>query len=554
MKFNLKPSALLIVSLFLAGCEVLPDAYLRNDIQTAAKYDQGLILASQEALTGPISLSEAMARAVKYNLENRMELMRTAVASRNFELVKMDMMPVLAANAGLSNRSNYDASRSYNVTDGTDSYSYSTSNEHTQKTIDGRFVWNILDFGVSYMQAKQESDRHLISELGRKKIMLTLLEQVRTRFWMAATLQQVSGELNALLGRTKTSLEKLKKIREEKLRAPLDALQEIRILVEIVQQLEEMQQTISLAEIDLASLINVPPGSSLVLAMEDKAPVLEAPNLDIVAMEILALSNSSDYVGELYNARIDQLESRKALVRLLPGLEFSYGLNYDSNRYLYSNTWGEAGLKLSFNIFRLLALDKIQDHNEARENLALSRRLTTNMAIVTKLHLAWQKYQNAIKRYELANYLGDVDAEIANLTANARSNKAGSGTEQIKNDARAMRSKMGRLQTYADAQGTYGTFLFSLGLNPVPKNYQSLSVASLSPILDDAFVKWGKGDFTSEDPVRTESHLTKQDAPAARIPALTATTVSPVSNASLTSTVASTVSGWADSFLKHINP
>lgn len=54
----------------------------------------------QEPLNGPLTLHQAMARAVKYNLEGRLKIMEEALAKRQLDLASFDMLPRMALSAG----------------------------------------------------------------------------------------------------------------------------------------------------------------------------------------------------------------------------------------------------------------------------------------------------------------------------------------------------------------------------------------------------------------------------------------------------------------------
>ncbi|WP_169734494.1 TolC family protein [Cobetia crustatorum] len=284
------------------------------------------------AITEPLDLNHAMARALKYNLDNRVKLMEQALAEQSFNLAKMDMLPVLAANAGFTSRSNEDASSSENVRTGVQSLAQSTSVDKDRSNADLRLSWNVLDFGVSYLKAKQESDRFLIVKSARRDIMAKLLQQTRSAYWKAAVTQKLKPRIDVLLIDTEKALGQLEEIQREKLRAPLDVLQEQRQLLSIMRNLKSLQRSVETSQIELASLINQSPNAEIPLESPSELPALPPlPSNDLDVLERVALANSGEYIGQLYNARIAQREARKSMLRLLPGLEFSYSANYDSN-------------------------------------------------------------------------------------------------------------------------------------------------------------------------------------------------------------------------------
>ena len=63
--------------------------------------------ADQEEITRPVTLYDAMARAIKYNLDYKVELYEEALRSSESELVNLDKLPRLVANAGYSGRNNF---------------------------------------------------------------------------------------------------------------------------------------------------------------------------------------------------------------------------------------------------------------------------------------------------------------------------------------------------------------------------------------------------------------------------------------------------------------
>src|SRR6185437_1090717 len=94
------------------------------------------MFAGQDPVTRPVSLSEAMARAIKYNLDNRLKLMEEAVARRQLDLASYDLLPRLTIAAGYTDRNNVLASSSENVFTDTQSLVPSTSSDKALRNAD----------------------------------------------------------------------------------------------------------------------------------------------------------------------------------------------------------------------------------------------------------------------------------------------------------------------------------------------------------------------------------------------------------------------------------
>ena len=487
--------SVLVVSV-VSGCGVAPRPISIEEVAEFALTDIDKIYKSQEGLPKVLTLSDAMARALKYNLDNRVKLMEQTVASKNIEMAEHDMWPMLGLSAGYLDRSNVNASTSQNIFTGNQSLAQSTSQQREQVNANIRFTWNILDFGVSYLQARQNAEKYLISQKTREKVMLKLLQQVRSAYWRAVVMQRMSKNVNAILKKVDMTLADLKAVREKQLYTPLFALNDIRALVETKKQLEDMKESITIANVELATLINVP--SSTVLSLETpenfETVVPKVPG-NINEMELTALLNSTDYTSEIYNVRIEQMETHKALLRLLPGIEFSYAGNYSSNSFLFNNLWGEAGVRLAGDLLKLLTVPDTLEYGVMNHNLAISRRLAVNTAVVAGVHLAWQNYANSVGRLEQTKYLTKIDDEIASLTRNAQQNRSGSEVEAIQNEFKAFGSQMSHLLAYTKMQDSFGAFLVSLGTSPVPDEYQKLSVGELAKVLNTKYQSWEKGDL-----------------------------------------------------------
>ncbi len=479
----------------LTGCSVAPERIESPQVVQSLNQDKQLIYQSQQPMSGPITLGEALARAVKYNLSHRTELMQEALASASYELVKMDMLPMLTLSAGRSHRDNISASSSRSILSGQESLEPSTSQDRLRNSGDIRFAWNALDFGVSYLQAKQEADRYQIAQLSRKQAMSELIQQVTDIYWRAVAMQQVGSSVEKLIQRTDTAQKRLETIQKQQLQPPLTTLQERRALIELSQQLEKMRQSINQSHIELAALMNERITTPLQFDAHAIRHTLPDPKAlgEIQDLELVALLNSSDYSTELYNARIDQLESRKALLGLLPGLEFSYGVNYDSNSYLVNNQWNEAGIKVSWDILRLLALGDIDQQAEAQRDLGLMRRLATHMAVITQVHLAWQEYHNTLNNYQQAQTLNGINTTITTLTNQAKNSRATTEAQQIQSELYQLRSELGQLLTYAEAQSAFSKLFLTMGVNPVPDHYQSYSVAELGGYFNQLYRDWMGG-------------------------------------------------------------
>ena len=175
----IKKTLIISALLILGSCTVARQPLTSADLQKSAKIDRELMFGGENQLIGSLSLEEATARALKYNLDNRARYMEQALALNQLELDNYQLLPSIVANAGYSDRSGWNATNSKTIKgpDPTSNYSYGT--DKTLFTGDLTFSWNVLDFGVSYYNARQNADRSLIAEERRRKVVESLIREVQ---------------------------------------------------------------------------------------------------------------------------------------------------------------------------------------------------------------------------------------------------------------------------------------------------------------------------------------------------------------------------------------
>ena len=284
-------------------------------------------------------MHEAFARALKYNLDGRVKLIEEALAQDDLDLSRYDLLPKAYVNAAFNSRNNVNGELEPSaIATGQQSLVPSTSTDNNVSTADLLVSWNILDFGVSYFAARQQTDRVLIGQEERRKVIQSLLQDVRRAFWRAASAQRLSGQIAESIRAAEAALPDARKVETEGLRSPVNSLRYQKALLDLIRQLEGAQSLLAVSKTELAQLINLPPGQPYSLAVPRDLRVKSVP-LPIGQMEETALLLNPDIRELSYQKRISVDETHKALLRLLPGITFSYDPNYDSNSFLVNHYW-----------------------------------------------------------------------------------------------------------------------------------------------------------------------------------------------------------------------
>lgn len=497
-----------VAILFFAGCVVSPHIIEEEELLELLAKDEQLLRQSRVPLDGPLSLGEIMARAVKTNLDQKVSDLEETLAFGTLELSHYDLLPSAVASRAYYDRSNDSASRSISVQTRQESLEPSTSQERQHIVDEMRVSWNVLDYGVSYFQAKQEANRYLIASVYREKALIDLIQQARGAYWRALASQRMAQPVADTIADTIAAYEEISEGIEERIYPDLvGALQTKKELFNLVGQLQQLQSDLEQSTILLANFINVPFGSELVIEDPGTLPELNVITADIDAMEFTALMNSSEVMEQAYNTRIDHDETRKAMLSMLPGLELGYTFNNDDNQFLFNQDWNEATARLSWDLLNLVSARQVVKNADIRERLQDQRRLAANVAVITRLNLALHQYNNQLNQLYRAKEVQSINEQIASLTDNAVASRSVGMVNLIRSQVESLSTNLSYYQSYAESQEAYGTILVSLGLSPLPAAYQDWEIDELGNVLEDISEDWVAGNFPLMDPpVKVGSH------------------------------------------------
>jgi outer membrane protein TolC len=390
-------------------------------------------------------LDEAIARGLKYNLDRRAKQLELEIASGQFESALQDMLPKARAQIERSNRSEERLTRNAN---GTPSNATSERN-HTVQELGAS--WSLLEFGVGYYNAKQARERVQIANERRRKLIHTLIQDVRSAYWRAACAQAMRQDLKNTIAQAEEALEDSRKVESERVRAPTESLTYQKQLLESLRTLELIDQDLAPAQVELATLINAPAGQPLTL--DAKWPELRGQmNMPIEALESMALERNADLREAQHQTRIARDETRKVLARMFPNLNFSISAKYDTDSYQVHKGWDDASLQLSFNLMNLFTGPAQMRLADAGVALADQRRMVMQMAVMTQVHLGRLNWMNAQKQSQRADQIWAVDDRLAKLAAAREKALMRGRLETVNAQASALLSQFRRYQSVAQIQ------------------------------------------------------------------------------------------------------
>jgi outer membrane protein TolC len=449
----------------LAGCAVTPEPLTPSEIQTTAQDNYQRVDAEQEPVAAPVDLYEAMARALKYNLDYKVEMMEEALKDRELNLSRYDMLPQVVASAGYAGRNNYSGASSLSLITRRQSLEPSTSAEKNLYTADLTLSWDVLDFGLSYVRAKQKADEVLIAQERRRKVANRIIEDVRTSYWRAVSAERLLNKLQQLEDSVTTTLENSERLAERRLSAPLTALTYQRELVEIQGEVRKLQRELVIAKAQLAALMNLKPGTEFSLVLPDRGQAMPVVSYTGEDMMMTALQNRSELREVSYRQRINAKELDAALLSALPSFRGILGVNVDSNDFLYNNDWIQWGARASWNVLNLFRLPAQKKAVKAQDALLRERELALTMAVITQVHVARARFGHFSEELGTAQKQMRVQDKIMDQIR--AGHRAGAMSQQtlLREEMNTLVAEVKYDIAYADAQNAYANLFGSMGID-----------------------------------------------------------------------------------------
>ena len=476
--------ALLGIAGLVSACAVKPVEISQYAFSSQASHLKAGIVAGQEAVAGPIGLYEAMARALKYNLEYRVKRAKTDLEHAQLNLAHYSMLPDVVSKTEYKGRNNHSASRSIDLVTGQIDPNASTSSELNELSSELVFSWNILDFGLSYVHAKQAADRVLIAREIQRSMQHKLIEEVRGVFWKAVAYKHLVAGVRKLEKRVDAALGTVKQLSASNQTSRMDALNAERELVKIKSAIKGIQADYAGAKTELGKLMNIRPGTPFELKSVSRGDMPKEIGLELDQMMHSALTNRAEVRQLMYEQRINANDAQAALLDLLPGLKVYAGPNWDSNQYLVNESWVSWGASVSWSMIKLMQYPAKKYSIERQRELIHRRALAQAMAVLTQVHISRARYYHYREKLKVAGQYKSVQSRLTRqMSVETRASRV-SRHELLLEQMNALVADAKYDLAYADLQGAYASLYASIGIEPQRNANTRLPVKQLAQMLE----------------------------------------------------------------------
>ena len=484
--------------LFLASCGSRPPNAINKDtVSSQSKKDYDELKAGTENIVKEIDLYQAIAIGIKHNRNLRIQMLESALSQGQIDVVKFDMLPQFAVNAGYKHLSRYPASTSQSITDFEagpgelgDDPSYTISSERRQRTGDYGFTWNALDFGLSYVRAGQQADRYLITKELERKAIQNLTREIIYAYWKTLSADYLLEQINPLMDKVNTALEDMEYIETLLLSSPMDALLYQKELLDVAQILDTQQRALMDSRVELAGLMGLLPDEKYIL-VRTAQPLTEL-RMDLKRQEETALFSRPELLEVHYQERVNAKEARARMLSLFPSLRLDATWTYDSNKYLYNKNNFEYGALFGANLLNVFKAGSNREINELNEKIIKEQRLALSMTVLSQVHIANINYAQTLREYSNARQYLDVAQRINDLISNAQKISRFGELETIREEASLLVAKLRNDIAFAELQYSLGSLYSSIGMNFAPNNALQMDEQELAKKIEENLNRWTK--------------------------------------------------------------
>lgn len=508
---------------FLVACARAPAPFDASELGSHVQSDVELLASDMKETSAPITLYEAIARALKYNRERKLAAMEAALVARQLDLAQFDMLPELTASAGYSDRDKYLASASTTFNGDTPvplsanpTYTVAQDKERTARSV--TFSWNILDFGLSYVRAGQQGDRYLIAGEKIRKVRHNIVRDVRVSYWQAVAAQNLIGKLAPLLVRIDQAIADSQRIERARLSPPVDALTYQKSLLDIRRTMHEQMRRLTSAETDLKRLMGMLPATQIELAdMPYDVPQIDVSLSD---MEIMALTQRPEVIEARYQDRISRSDVRAAMLDLLPGIRLNASYNYEDSDYARYEESLEISQQISFNLFNVFRASSTRGAAKNRVEISNMQRLAVSMAVLSQVHISNMDFALARNEFQLAETYFRVTERLLQQQQAASTTASGGELSLIRREADFLLARLRRDVAFADVQNSYGAIQVSIGRDLLPTDFADKSLAGMAQAIEATLAPPPSPPSLASDPQEPEVpelEITEPEAPTAAI-------------------------------------
>jgi multidrug efflux system outer membrane protein len=481
----------------MSACSITPKPLTTSDRYQESIKDLKELFAQQEPMSGKLDFYQALARGLKYNLDYRIKRVNSALQAGQLDVAIYTMFPALNTSGSIYNRNNEYASSGITTTGAPTDILNSTPN--TVRSARVALSWNILDFGLGYVKAKQQGERYLIAQEEARKQIQQLSQDVLIAYWSAYSAQELMMEASEFESILNNAKKKLSAAMRDNTIPKQSILDYEGALLDGNRHIIQLQYKYDKAILDLKHLLNLPPGLKLTLTEPPLTlrNIHDLSKLDFRKVDALTLVNRPELRGQNYQQRIAKWGVKTVILQSLPGITLNEGWNYNSNEFLLNTMWVDRSVDLAWNLLNVASLPasfKAADTQVQYEQLKL---MALTLTALTETRYAYSHYETLRTEYNVAHKQTINAEEIFKLDKDRNRAALASDQQVIIAKLHTLTARMDEDLLLSDLSTSLGELYASVGLDMLPTNLESRPLNEITDVISKNFKQQTPWDFSS---------------------------------------------------------
>lgn len=312
-------------------------------------------------------------------------------------------------------------------------------------------TWNLLDFGISYFRARQESDKAVMAWFEYKRVQQNLLLDVTRQYWKAMTAKTAIDNSYKIIEKILYYQEKLKSEADHRLISEVLYLKNDAQLIDIKIQLQNYQREYHTALSELRVQMGLPTCILFELLPIKEDEIYVEPS-DVCELEEFALMKRPELYFRDEEERVMVDEVRVAVTQMMPGLVIYGGNQFDNNPFLIFNYWLAAGVQVIRNLLAYPYNFRDELVGESRRELSWLNRLSISIGVLTQVNLAYLVYYDQIEQYRLAKEGQRTRDKLVSSTRKMVEVGESTDAELLLLEVQALFAAIEAMRTYGEVQ------------------------------------------------------------------------------------------------------
>lgn len=393
-------AAALAVAAALAGCATRIEPISDTEFAARAVRDKRII-SQTVPLDQALQFGTAAAHALANNLDIRLAAFDAVLARGQVDLADLQKLPTLVRNAG------------YTFRDPPGTTADKVPGDQRRYTFSTELSWSVLDFGISYIRARQAANDALVAEERRRRATNGIVNDVRLAFWQAALGEERLPQIREVTAEIDLAMQQSQRLAELGLQDPLTALNYQQGLLDLRRQLKTYKVDVFSGRTRLARLLNVHPQAPLRLQpLRSEGEFDALRQIDMAQLEDVALASRPELREADYNLRKNKLEVYGAYAQMLPTLRLRFARMFDGTSSIEDKNWYEHGYSAAWNILGAYSMYERAQQNERTVQSVELRRLALSLSVMEQVDIAREQLASLAEDWRLARDTTAVNRRI----------------------------------------------------------------------------------------------------------------------------------------------